>query len=206
MTPYTRTPDLVSPASESDSASPLMHRLDPETSPSSSRPGVHSRKQILASRAYGAHEQYEREIDTEAMELYVDPAVPAIGQASTANLLDWLTSEHRRSAHFIAEKACEMICYLWFSNNVVPGQSSPKRANVDQTMCREKTSKSRKCAQISALKTKNKPKTRAKNHTWNCFTRPRFLEGEQFHYGSAMCSRIFIEISAALRKIARKSH
>jgi hypothetical protein len=35
-------------------------------------------------------------------------------------LVDWLDFSRKRSAHFIAEKTCEMICYLWFS-----AQSSP---------------------------------------------------------------------------------
>ncbi|KAJ4485245.1 cyclin-domain-containing protein [Lentinula aciculospora] len=29
--------------------------------------------------------------------------------------IDWLDFTHKRSAHFIAEKTCEMICYLWFT-------------------------------------------------------------------------------------------
>lgn len=29
--------------------------------------------------------------------------------------LDWLTQTTHRSSHFLAEKTCEMICYLWFS-------------------------------------------------------------------------------------------
>ncbi|KAH8101407.1 cyclin-domain-containing protein [Cristinia sonorae] len=29
--------------------------------------------------------------------------------------LDWLTPSTHRSSHFLAEKMCEMVCYLWFS-------------------------------------------------------------------------------------------
>lgn len=38
--------------------------------------------------------------------------------------LDWLDFTRTRSAHFIAEKTCEMICYLWFSTSS-PEQSYP---------------------------------------------------------------------------------
>jgi hypothetical protein len=31
-------------------------------------------------------------------------------------LVDWLDFTRKRSAHSIAEKTCEMICYLWFSS------------------------------------------------------------------------------------------
>lgn len=30
-------------------------------------------------------------------------------------VVDWLDFTRTRSAHFIAEKTCEMICYLWFA-------------------------------------------------------------------------------------------
>lgn len=36
------------------------------------------------------------------------------------NVADWLSPTHRRSAHFIAEKTCEMVCYLWFSSSLAP--------------------------------------------------------------------------------------
>src|ERR1700735_4069454 len=32
----------------------------------------------------------------------------------TPNFVDWFDFTRNRSARFIAEKTCEMICYLWF--------------------------------------------------------------------------------------------
>ncbi|KAL0950563.1 hypothetical protein HGRIS_007365 [Hohenbuehelia grisea] len=43
--------------------------------------------------------------------------------ADAPYLVDWLDVSRTRSAHFIAEKTCEMICYLWFS--IQPSPSSP---------------------------------------------------------------------------------
>ncbi|THU92599.1 hypothetical protein K435DRAFT_780208, partial [Dendrothele bispora CBS 962.96] len=45
-------------------------------------------------------------------QLFVDTHLTAV---------DWIDFSRTRSAHFIAEKTCEMICYLWFS---APPQSS----------------------------------------------------------------------------------
>jgi hypothetical protein len=39
----------------------------------------------------------------------------ALAPAPTSYMVDWLDFTRTRSAHFIAEKTCEMICYLWFS-------------------------------------------------------------------------------------------
>ncbi|KAG9223490.1 hypothetical protein PLEOSDRAFT_1111204 [Pleurotus ostreatus PC15] len=38
--------------------------------------------------------------------------------------VDWLDVARTRPAHFIAEKTCEMICYLWFSTQSSPSSSS----------------------------------------------------------------------------------
>ncbi|KAF8883839.1 cyclin-domain-containing protein [Infundibulicybe gibba] len=43
-------------------------------------------------------------------------------------VVDWLDFTRTRSAHFIAEKTCEMICYLWFSV-ASPEQSYPSPTN-----------------------------------------------------------------------------
>ncbi|KAF8880915.1 hypothetical protein CPB84DRAFT_260124 [Gymnopilus junonius] len=46
-------------------------------------------------------------------------AQPAVQQgtqdSTTSYVVDWLDFTRTRSAHFIAEKTCEMICYLWFA-------------------------------------------------------------------------------------------
>lgn len=44
------------------------------------------------------------------------------------SVADWVTSTHKRSARFIAEKTCEMVCYLWFSSNLGPTAASKRRA------------------------------------------------------------------------------
>ncbi|KAL0578365.1 hypothetical protein V5O48_003617 [Marasmius crinis-equi] len=43
--------------------------------------------------------------DEKTQQLFVDTGVA----------MDWLDFTRTRSAHFIAEKTCEIICYLWFS-------------------------------------------------------------------------------------------
>ena len=40
--------------------------------------------------------------------------------------LDWLSASSSRSSHFLAEKTCEMICYLWFST-LSRTDASPRR-------------------------------------------------------------------------------
>ncbi|KAH7925695.1 hypothetical protein BV22DRAFT_1088581 [Leucogyrophana mollusca] len=53
-------------------------------------------------------------------ELYVDqplqqkPSMPP----DAPHVIDWFDFSLKRSAHFIAEKTCEMICYLWFSSSL----------------------------------------------------------------------------------------
>lgn len=42
--------------------------------------------------------------------------------------VDWLDFSRTRSAHFIADKTCEMICYLWFATPPSP-QSYPSPNN-----------------------------------------------------------------------------
>lgn len=50
--------------------------------------------------------------------------------ASTSYQLDWFGSDSHRSARFIAEKTCEMICYLWFSTISSTSASPSKRNRV----------------------------------------------------------------------------
>lgn len=49
---------------------------------------------------------------------YAKPATPL----DVPQAVDWFDVSQTRSAHFIAEKTCEMICYLWFSTS--PSTSS----------------------------------------------------------------------------------
>ncbi|KAI0757467.1 cyclin-domain-containing protein [Daedaleopsis nitida] len=48
---------------------------------------------------------------------------------STTYQLDWFGSDSHRSARFIAEKTCEMICYLWFSTISSSSSESPSKRN-----------------------------------------------------------------------------
>ncbi|KAG6865822.1 hypothetical protein C0991_011441 [Blastosporella zonata] len=45
-----------------------------------------------------------------------------------APYMDWLDISRSRPAHFIAEKTCEMICYLWFATSA-PEHSYPTPSN-----------------------------------------------------------------------------
>ncbi|KAG7090526.1 hypothetical protein E1B28_009635 [Marasmius oreades] len=50
--------------------------------------------------------------------------------------MDWLDFSRTRSAHFIAEKTCEMICYLWFSSPLSsPSSSTMSRSPTPKTHC-----------------------------------------------------------------------
>lgn len=44
---------------------------------------------------------------------------------SSPSNIDWLDFTRNRSAHFIAEKTCEMICYLWFATDRQTRRDSP---------------------------------------------------------------------------------
>jgi hypothetical protein len=50
-------------------------------------------------------------------------------QEDTPYAVDWLDFTRTRSARFIAEKTCEMICYLWFSRT--SPTSSPYHSSQD---------------------------------------------------------------------------
>lgn len=42
------------------------------------------------------------------------------------HIADWVISPQKRSAHFIAEKVCEMVCYFWFSSSLGPSAASSR--------------------------------------------------------------------------------
>ena len=52
------------------------------------------------------------------VDTYAPPPTTAAPSSSShpSYPIDWLDFTRTRSAHFIAEKTCEMICYLWFSS------------------------------------------------------------------------------------------
>lgn len=66
----------------------------------------------------------ERMDDDEYDDIDADVADP---NSPSVHAADWVTSSQKRSAHFIAEKMCEMVCYLWFSNNIGSSKSSSRR-------------------------------------------------------------------------------
>ena len=53
--------------------------------------------------------------------------------SSTTYTLDWFGTDSYRSSRFIAEKFCEMICYLWFSTISSTSASPSKRNRVAPT-------------------------------------------------------------------------
>jgi hypothetical protein len=60
---------------------------------------------------------------------------------SDAPPVDWFDVTRTRSAHFLAEKTCEMICYLWFSTSS-PEQSYPTPNNSPPYLHRPSSSTS----------------------------------------------------------------
>ncbi|KAK7461312.1 hypothetical protein VKT23_008491 [Stygiomarasmius scandens] len=58
---------------------------------------------------------YEMDVDPKH-QLFVDTHLTAV---------DWIDFSRTRSAHFIAEKTCEMICYLWFQSSSPSSSHSP---------------------------------------------------------------------------------
>lgn len=50
------------------------------------------------------------------------PSKPAVS-SEAHHLVDWLDFTRSRSAHFIAEKTCEMICYLWHARPSTPSEA-----------------------------------------------------------------------------------
>ncbi|KAF8637773.1 hypothetical protein AX17_002582 [Amanita inopinata Kibby_2008] len=59
---------------------------------------------------------------------FSEPPVPA-------HFVDWLDASRTRSSQFIAEKTCEMICYLWFASPPAE-QSYPSPNNSPHFMSR----------------------------------------------------------------------
>lgn len=61
------------------------------------------------------------EVDSEMEDSYAYPE-------PSQHVTDWVTDYHKLSAHFIAEKTCEMVCYLWFSGALRPGMTASSRS------------------------------------------------------------------------------
>lgn len=59
-------------------------------------------------------------------------------QASPSQAADWVTTISQRSAHFIAEKTCEMVCYLWFSSSLGPRAAAASRARRERERSRRR--------------------------------------------------------------------
>jgi len=48
---------------------------------------------------------------------------PAVSEDAPRQI-DWFDDSLKRSSHYIAEKTCEMICYLWFSSSLSTASTS----------------------------------------------------------------------------------
>ncbi|KAF8735772.1 hypothetical protein AX14_001491 [Amanita brunnescens Koide BX004] len=59
---------------------------------------------------------------------HLEPPAPA-------HLVDWIDASRTRSSQFIAEKTCEMICYLWFASPSTE-QAYPSPSNSPHFMSR----------------------------------------------------------------------
>ncbi|KAI3611449.1 hypothetical protein WG66_002010 [Moniliophthora roreri] len=59
-------------------------------------------------------------------DVIVEPKTQQLFFLDSNVAVDWLDFSRTRSAHFIAEKTCEMICYLWFSAPPSDSQSHSK--------------------------------------------------------------------------------
>lgn len=59
-------------------------------------------------------EQYANEIDQNEHPFQQKPIV----SEDIPRPIDWFDDSLKRSSHYIAEKTCEMICYLWFSSSL----------------------------------------------------------------------------------------
>jgi hypothetical protein len=61
-------------------------------------------------------------------ESYPEQVVVDPPTADAPHLVDWLDNTLKRPASFVAERMCEMICYLWFATSL-PSPSSASRHN-----------------------------------------------------------------------------
>ncbi|KIM52134.1 hypothetical protein SCLCIDRAFT_1223999 [Scleroderma citrinum Foug A] len=66
-------------------------------------------------------EQYDDELDVCEPSFQQKPFIPD----DAPHLIDWFDSSLKRPASFIAEKTCEMVCYLWFSPPPSSSATSP---------------------------------------------------------------------------------
>lgn len=48
-----------------------------------------------------------------------------VATTETPHLVDWLDNTLKRPTSFVAEKMCEMICYLWFATSL-PAPTAPR--------------------------------------------------------------------------------
>ncbi|KAL5495789.1 hypothetical protein ACEPAI_1253 [Sanghuangporus weigelae] len=61
--------------------------------------------------------------------------------SSNPSVADWVTNPSQLSAHFIAEKACEMVCYLWFSSSLGPRAAAASRARREHERAQRRRAK-----------------------------------------------------------------
>lgn len=77
-----------------------------------------------SQRRHSSHMQTDYRREPELEPAHHQPT-PACVWDSAPHRIDWLDFTRNRSAHFIAEKTCEMICYLWFASSPVTRRPTP---------------------------------------------------------------------------------
>ncbi|KAJ2937085.1 hypothetical protein H1R20_g18, partial [Candolleomyces eurysporus] len=87
-------------------------------------------------RRHSSHMQNEFRRESEQLQVepvhhHPTPAASGCVWDSAPHRIDWLDFTRNRSAHFIAEKTCEMICYLWFASSPVTRRPTPAPPSRD---------------------------------------------------------------------------
>lgn len=62
-------------------------------------------------------------------------------EEGSSSAADWVTNPSQLSAHFIAEKTCEMVCYLWFSSSLGPRAAAASRARREHERAQRRRAK-----------------------------------------------------------------
>lgn len=79
-------------------------------------------------------------VESTMEDAYPDPEPQPLNDAHAPHFVDWLDNTLKRPVSFVAEKTCEMICYLWFATALPspsphPSHSPPQhpRTNTNTT-------------------------------------------------------------------------
>ncbi|KAJ8589078.1 hypothetical protein M405DRAFT_818681 [Rhizopogon salebrosus TDB-379] len=108
------------PHSQVTSLPPIAHfdrqvsYIHPITPPRTQDASTWSRPAPQPHAVHASPEQYANEIDQHEHPFQPKPVV----SEDATRPIDWFDDSLKRSPHYIAEKTCEMICYLWFSSSL----------------------------------------------------------------------------------------